>query len=271
VRSSISARSGDLVAQPVHRHQQEAEIQRHRQEHQYQHQHRLERVETDKRGVAADMEHVTAGADGIDGNNDNGDDARKPGAGIDAAILPRQQQLQHQRKRHRLTYRIDENPHRHAVVAKDEERQAGEACPGDQRGTAPTHGLVVKPLDAHCCKAGGENQHGAAGQQRHQRIRSDDAHHRQRRTAGSRERRAGPELRRLEFGVATRDIGPDQAQREKIDDEHRPQRRNAQHRECRTHMVPPPLFSNSPPMTVPLLAIIPTASRIDRRPSSGCD
>ena len=35
---------GDLVAQPVDRHQQEAEIQRHRQEHQHQHQHRLHRV-----------------------------------------------------------------------------------------------------------------------------------------------------------------------------------------------------------------------------------
>ena len=36
---------GDLVAQAIHRHQQEAEIPRHRQEHQHQHHHRLQRRE----------------------------------------------------------------------------------------------------------------------------------------------------------------------------------------------------------------------------------
>ncbi len=35
---------GDLVAQPVHRHQQEAEIERHRQEDQRQRQHRVRQI-----------------------------------------------------------------------------------------------------------------------------------------------------------------------------------------------------------------------------------
>ena len=42
--------------------------------------------------------------------------AGEPGAGIDAAVLPRQQQLQRQRQRQRLADRIDRDPHRHAVV-----------------------------------------------------------------------------------------------------------------------------------------------------------
>jgi hypothetical protein len=56
---------GDLVAQPVHRHQQEAEIPRHRQEHQQQDQRRLERVERRKREIAADAAGA-AGADRVD-------------------------------------------------------------------------------------------------------------------------------------------------------------------------------------------------------------
>ena len=44
----------DLVAQPVHRHQQEAEIQRHRQEHQHQDHHRLHRAEMHVGEPAAD-------------------------------------------------------------------------------------------------------------------------------------------------------------------------------------------------------------------------
>ena len=46
---------GDLVAQPVHRHQQEAEIPGHRQEHQRQNQHRLQRAEADEGDVAAEQ------------------------------------------------------------------------------------------------------------------------------------------------------------------------------------------------------------------------
>ena len=45
---------GDLVAQPVHRHQQEAEIQRHRQEHQHQDHDRLRRAEMHVGESAAD-------------------------------------------------------------------------------------------------------------------------------------------------------------------------------------------------------------------------
>jgi hypothetical protein len=89
---------GDLVAQPVDRHQQEAEIPRHRQEYHQQHHRPLPRIGLDEREVA-DMEQAADAADGIDDDNENGDDACEPGARAPAAILPRQQQLQRQRKR----------------------------------------------------------------------------------------------------------------------------------------------------------------------------
>ena len=53
--------------------------------------------------------------------------AGEPGAGVAAAMLPRQQQFQGERERQTLAQRIDQDPHRRAVVADDEERQAGEA------------------------------------------------------------------------------------------------------------------------------------------------
>ena len=67
------------------------------------------------------------------------------------------------------------------------------------------------------------------------------------RPAGSAdESRAGPEPRRIEGGIAARDVGPDQTQREKVDDEDRPERRDVQHR-CRgTQMAPPPLSDRLP-------------------------
>ena len=74
---------GDLVAQPVDRHQQETEIPRHRQEQQHQHQHRLHRTGTDKGEVAADVQQAAAGAEHVQRDHDDGDDAGKPGAGID--------------------------------------------------------------------------------------------------------------------------------------------------------------------------------------------
>ena len=49
---------GDLGAQPVDRHQHEAEIPRHRQEYQQQDQRRLEFVEAHHRDFAADMQHA---------------------------------------------------------------------------------------------------------------------------------------------------------------------------------------------------------------------
>ncbi len=179
-------------------------------------------------------------------------DAREPGTGVFAAFLPRQQQFQRQRQRHRLAQRIDQDPHRQAVVTDDEERHAGEAQSSDRNGRAPRNRLAVKPLDAHRGKAGGENQHGAAGQQWRPRIRNK-VQHRHRSTTGRGERRGGPEPRGLEGGIAAHDVGPDQAEREKIDDEHRPQRRNAQHRSPRARFALPLLLSNSPPITIPMV------------------
>ena len=49
---------GDLVAQPVHRHQQEAEVADHGQEDQRQDQDRLRRVEMKEGEVAADVEQL---------------------------------------------------------------------------------------------------------------------------------------------------------------------------------------------------------------------
>ena len=49
---------GDLVAQAIHRHQQEAEIQRHRQEHQHQDQSRLQLVELHEGEVTAEMQQA---------------------------------------------------------------------------------------------------------------------------------------------------------------------------------------------------------------------
>ncbi len=43
---------GDFVAQPVHRHQEEAEIQRHRKKYQRQHQRPLHRIGLDDREIA---------------------------------------------------------------------------------------------------------------------------------------------------------------------------------------------------------------------------
>ncbi len=118
---------GDLVAQPIDRHQQEAEIERHRQEHQRQQHHPLHRIGLDERELDADMEQAAPGAEGIEADDENSDDAREPGAGVAVAVAPRQQKLQRQRERQRLAQRIDQDPHRHAVVADDKERQAGEA------------------------------------------------------------------------------------------------------------------------------------------------
>ena len=49
---------GDLVAQPVDRHQQEAEIPRHRQEHQHQDRDRMDRAEMEEGELAADLQQV---------------------------------------------------------------------------------------------------------------------------------------------------------------------------------------------------------------------
>ena len=77
---------GDLVAQAVHRHQQEAEIQRHRQEYQRQDQSRLQLVELRKGEFAADIDQAGGEPEAIDGDDENGDDAGQPGARIDAAL-----------------------------------------------------------------------------------------------------------------------------------------------------------------------------------------
>jgi hypothetical protein len=173
-----------------------------------------------KAGVAA--EQVAGQADAVNGDDDDGNRRREPGAGVDAAVLPRQQQLQRQCERDGLADRIDGDPHDHAVMPEYEERQSGKTQSGDQRGVTPVDRAVVETVDAHGAEAGGENQRGAAGEQRHQRIHRDDAQHRERRAAGRRERRAGPEPCRFESGIAAHDVGPDQAKREKVDDEHRP-------------------------------------------------
>jgi hypothetical protein len=60
---------GDLVAQAVHRHQQEAEIQRHRQEHQHQDQRRLELVELHEGELAAHAHEAAEQAKQIDADD----------------------------------------------------------------------------------------------------------------------------------------------------------------------------------------------------------
>jgi hypothetical protein len=169
-----------------------------------------------------------------------------------AAVLARQQQFQGQRERQHLGDRIDEQPDRLAFVAEGEEGHACGAQPGDQRDLAPADRPVVEPPDAHRGQAGGKDQHGASGQQRHQRIHHD-AQACQRCAGGRRKRRGGPERRRLKFWISAGDVSPDQAERQEIDDEGCPQRRSAQHREARTRMAMRSPLSNKPPIAIPML------------------
>ena len=75
----------------------------------------------DEGELAADMQQVADHAQDIDGDDEDGDGGREPGAGVFAAVLPRQQQFQGQREGQHLARRIDEHPDRHAFVADDEE------------------------------------------------------------------------------------------------------------------------------------------------------
>ncbi len=81
---------GHLVAQPVHRHQQETEIPGHRQEHQDQDQNRLDGVELGERELGAEMQEIARHANGKDPDDQDRDGAGEPGTGTDAAVLPRQ-------------------------------------------------------------------------------------------------------------------------------------------------------------------------------------
>ena len=167
----------------------------------------------------------------------------RPSCGVSSSL-----HAQHQRQR--LGDRKDGDPRRRAVIAEHEEAQAGEAQPGDQPGAAPGDRPVEEFLDAHRGEAERENQRGAGGQQRQQRVRHHPQH-RERGAGGGDEGRAGPEPRGVERRIAAHHVGPDQAQREKVDDEHRPQRRNAQHREPGTRTVPSPLLSDRPKLALP--------------------
>ena len=85
---------GDLAAQAVDRHQQEAEIHRHGEEHQHQGQERL-----DLRVVGEGKAAGGAGKPGhqpqrIDGDDENDDDAGQVRARILPAVRRRQQHLQ---------------------------------------------------------------------------------------------------------------------------------------------------------------------------------
>jgi hypothetical protein len=105
---------GDLVAQPVDRHQQEAEIERHGQEDQAERQHALPQAGSCERDI--DAGEIAGRPDDVDRDDQAGDDAGKPSARMDAAVMLRQQQFQGDRKRQRLARRIDQHPHGHAVV-----------------------------------------------------------------------------------------------------------------------------------------------------------
>src|SRR6201985_3935363 len=85
---------GDLVAQPVDRNQQEAEIPGHRQEDQEQDHHRLNRIEADDRYITTDAEQRADRTCGIDPQNQHAAEYRKTSAGIAAAVAPRPYQLQ---------------------------------------------------------------------------------------------------------------------------------------------------------------------------------
>ena len=236
---------GDLVAEPVDRHQEEAEIERHGQKDQPQRQHALPHAGSRERHV--DAGEVADGPDGIDRDDQAGDDAGKPGAGMGAAVMLGQQQFQGDRKRQRLADRIHQHAHGHAVVDFDKEQQgrAGEARhePGQPPGDRP----LIEALDAHRGEEGGENHHGAAGKQRQQRAGREHDAHRQQRAHGAGKRRGRPEPRRRELGIAARDVDPDQADRKEIDDEHRPQGGKVQHRDCRMRPSCPLCFWTARP------------------------
>ncbi len=256
---------GDLVAQPVDRHQQETEIPRHRQEHQHQDQRRLQGVEVDHRHFAADPGHRAEAAEGVDGQNENGDDAEQPRAGIFLAVAAKQHQRKRRRDRDRLAQRIDHDPHRHVVVDLEEEQQAEAGRKRQRDPHAPGAVLAVEPLDAHRGQAAGEHQQHAATDQRQHRVHHA-AQHRQRGARRRGQRRRGPVFRGSERRIGARDIGPDQAHREKIDDEHRPQRRNIQHRNPRTRIafspaIPGPTARPDRSETIPVILRAQCASR----------
>ncbi|MGY4598479.1 hypothetical protein ACVWXL_006225 [Bradyrhizobium sp. GM22.5] len=125
VRSSSTREVGDLVAQAVHRHQQEAEIERHGQEQETQHHDAMSLAAGACREIAA--EQIAHRADDEDRDNGEDDDAGQPGARTDAAFRRRQQQTQRQHQRHGLTERVAEHAQLHVVEADHEEHDAGEA------------------------------------------------------------------------------------------------------------------------------------------------
>jgi hypothetical protein len=145
-------------------------------------------------------------------------------------MMRRQQEPHARQQRHHLRNRIDRDPERDAVVGIGEDNKACQVQPRNQRGISPVHRALEEAADAHRGKANGEEQKRAAHDQRQQRLRHHDPQHRQCGADRGHERRASPEPRRVEGGIAVHHVGPDQAQRQKVDDEHRPKRRNAQHR-----------------------------------------
>ena len=118
---------GDFVAQMVHRHQQEAEIQRHRQEHQHQDHHRLQLAELHVGESAADTGETGDHPEGVDGDDEEGDDGGQPGPRIDAPLLRGQQQLHTQQQRQGLGDRKIGDARRRAVIDEHENGHAGEA------------------------------------------------------------------------------------------------------------------------------------------------
>ena len=88
---------GDLVAQAVHRHQQEAEIERHRQEQQPEHHDGMGLTARYRREIAAEQIADRAHHEDRDDGEDH--DAGQPGTRTDAAFRRRQQQTQRQRQR----------------------------------------------------------------------------------------------------------------------------------------------------------------------------
>ncbi len=235
---------GDLVAQPVDRHQQETEIERHRQEDQRQGQRALRQRRAHEGKIEA--EQVAEGPDRIKRDDQAGDAAGQPGARVGAAVGAREQEFQGQRQRHRLAGRIDQDPHRTAVIAGDEEDKAGAGQAGDQRGLRPGHRALVKSFDAHGGEADREDQHNSAGKQGQQRAGEDHDQHRHGAAERADGRRGRPEPRGLEPRIGKGDIGPDQGHREKVNDEDRPQCRNAQHRDRSTSIVLSPCPTISP-------------------------
>ena len=212
---------GDLVAQPVDRHQQEAEIPGHRQKYEDDQQGRLQRIEFNEGYATANVEECADRPDCADRNHQPPDDTGELCARIDPAILAGQQQAQRHTDRYCLPRRIYENAHRHIVAHIEKERESERAQSDRRRGQQPGHPALIEALNSHRTKADRENQSAATDQQWQHGIR-DAAQHRDACKERSEERSRGPVSRRRERRVTSDDIGPDKTQRHEVDDEHDP-------------------------------------------------